>query len=214
MYRIRGLVKKDFVLIRRYTWLLAIYAIAFSGIVQKDNQSLIYSLLPGLMLILGISSDSQRSAQQFLVSLPIPRNQLVLSKYLSSLILITVALLVSVTMSFASDMLYGSHFQLDHALIAGVFVSMLIFMSIYLPFFYWLGLKGFQVVNIVMMVSIMLANGAATWLLKESNLDLGFLKDRFIEQPGMSWFLVTLLALLISVISYIISCRTYSTKDL
>lgn len=214
MYRIGGLVKKDFVLIRRYSWLLAIYVIAFSGIVQKDNQSLIYSLLPGLMLILGISSDSQRSAQQFLVSLPIPRNQLVLSKYLSSLIFIVTAVLISITMDIASSVLYGRPVHLDLMLILGIFVGMLIFMSIYLPFFYWLGLKGFQVVNVVMMVSIMLANGAATWLVTESNFDLGFFKDRFLEQPGLTWFFVILLALLISVISYIISCRTYSTKDL
>ncbi|MBU5673463.1 ABC-2 transporter permease [Paenibacillus brevis] len=212
MHSIGGLVRKDILLIRRFIWLLAIYAIVFSGVVQKDNQTLIYSLFPGLLLILGISSDSQRSAQQFLVSLPVPRNRLVLSKYLSSMIFIVAAVLISTAMNFASDLLYGRPVHLDLMLIAGTFLSMIIFLSIYLPFFYWLGLKGFQVVNVVMMITIMLANGAATWLLTES--DSQFLQDRFLAQPGLSWIFLILLTLLASVISYIISCKAYGTRDL
>lgn len=46
MYRIRGLVKKDFVLIRRYTWLLAIYAIAFSESYKKIIRLLFTACFP------------------------------------------------------------------------------------------------------------------------------------------------------------------------
>lgn len=212
MHSIGGLMKKDFLLIRRFIWLLAIYAVVFSGIMQKGNHTLIYSLFPGLLLILGISSDSQRSAQQFLVSLPVPRNRLVLSKYLSSLILVVAAVLIATGMNFASDLLYGHPVHLDLMLIVGTFLSMVVFMSIYLPFFYWLGLKGFQVVNVVMMIAIMVANGVMTSLLTAS--DFRFLQDRFLEQPGLSWVFLILLTLLVSVISYLISCRAFRTRDL
>lgn len=212
MHSIGGLVRKDILIIRRSIWLLAIYAISFSGVVQKDNQTLIYSLFPGLLLILGISSDSQRSAQQFLVSLPVTRNRLVLSKYLSSIIFIAAAVLISTALNLASDLLYGRPVHIDLVLIAGTFLAMIVFMSIYLPFFYWLGLKGLQVVNIVMMIVIMSANGAVTWLLTAS--DSRFLQDRLLEQPGLSWIFLILLTLLVSVVSYIISCRVYAARDI
>lgn len=212
MYRIGGLVKKDFLLIKRFAWLMAIYAIIFSEIVQKGNQSLIYSLFPGLLLILSISADSQRTAQQFLASLPVSRNRLVLSKYLSSFVINILSILVCAFLDILSDALYGRSIQLNTTLFWGTFLTMTVFIAVYLPFFYWLGLKGFQIVNVVMMMFVMAANGAATWLL--ANIDIKFLKGFSFNRPEMTLIFLPLLVMLLLVISYLISSKLYRKKDL
>ncbi len=212
MPRMICLIRKDIMLIYRYMWLVLIYAFVFSGFIQSNNSTLLYGLLPGLVLILGIGSDARLPNQQFLVTLPVKRSYLVLSKYASSLIFLVSAIVICFIMNVATDMIDFGTVRIDVTFVLGTLISMILFMSLYLPLYYWLGVKGAQFLNIAMMVIIMVGNGAVTALLSSEDMaaPLEWLSSHALA-AGVLLASATVLAL---VVSYLISVSIFRKKDL
>ncbi|MEF2966072.1 ABC-2 transporter permease [Paenibacillus sp. M1] len=212
MPNILGLVRKDFLLMRRYLWLLVIYAVAFSGIISGTGGTMLYGLLPGVLLILTIGADMRQPNQQFLVSLPLKRNQLVLAKYASSFIILVLSIAVCLLMNIATDLLDFGTVRINTALAVGTTVTMSLFISVYLPLYYWLGLKGAQYLNVGMMVIIMIGNGAVTSLL--GSRDMAPALDFLTAHRLQAGLLIGSGTVLVIVVSYLISRSIFMKRDL
>lgn len=212
MSEILNLVRKDFILQRRYIWIIALYVIGFSGLFMNSNLNILYGMLPGMMLILVVSSDMRQANQQFLVTLPVKRSRLVLSKYVTSILFVMLALATCSIVSMGMSLYHSHSASIDYAMLLASLVSVLVLMSIYLPLYYWLGIHGGQYLNIAMMVLVMLGNGAVTDIAFE--YDFTNIITWLNSHPVGSIALGVCSLLLIIVISYLISVRIFKSRDL
>lgn len=209
MPNIMRLLRKDLILVQRYLWLLAIYAFVFSGFIQSNQPFLLYSLLPGMLMILAIGNDLRTPNQQFMVSLPVGRNFLVFAKYVSSLMFLILSLVICAVINTTAHALKSGEMMVDTQIILGTFVSMTLFVSLYLPLYYWLASKGAQFLNIAMMIVIMVGNGTVSEVLGEP-----FLADKIANHPGLVLIFAAGVTVLALIVSYLTSLSIFRKRDL
>lgn len=203
------LLRKDMILVQRYLWLLAVYAFVFSGFIQSNQPFLLYSLLPGMLMILAIGNDLRTPNQQFMVSLPVGRNFLVLAKYVSSFMFLILSLAICAVINTTAYALKSGEILVDTQIILGTFVSMTLFVSLYLPLYYWLASKGAQFLNIAMMIVIMVGNGTVSEVLSEP-----FLADKIANHPGLVLIFAAGVTVLALIVSYLTSLSIFRKRDL
>ncbi|MNW39715.1 hypothetical protein D3C74_168070 [compost metagenome] len=211
MSSISLLMRKDLLLLKRYLWLIVIYTIIFSGFVQKDNL-LLYNFLPMLLLILVVNNDMQPSSQQFLGTLPVRRKVLVLSKYASAgSLLIIAGILGGLVNSLARYYLDGNMY-FHTLLVVGSIISGLLFMALYIPLFYWIGPKGGQFLNIVLILFVMMGNGIVTGILStEQTITI---MDWFNNHPVESGIICSSAIIVAILTSYVISTAIFKQRDI
>ncbi|MNZ54746.1 hypothetical protein D3C78_726580 [compost metagenome] len=211
MSSISLLMRKDLLLLKRYLWLIVIYTIIFSGFVQKDNL-LLYNFLPMLLLILVVNNDMQPSSQQFLGTLPVRRKVLVLSKYASAgSLLIIAGILGGLVNSLARYYLDGDMY-FHTLLVVGSIISGLLFMALYIPLFYWIGPKGGQFLNIVLILFVMMGNGIVTGILStEQTITI---MDWFNNHPVESGIICSSAIIVAILTSYVISTAIFKQRDI
>ncbi|MNP25480.1 hypothetical protein D3C76_1182900 [compost metagenome] len=204
-------MRKDLLLLKRYLWLIVIYTIIFSGFVQKDNL-LLYNFLPMLLLILVVNNDMQPSSQQFLGTLPVRRKILVLSKYASAgSLLIIAGILGGLVNSLARYYLDGNMY-FHTLLVVGSIISGLLFMALYIPLFYWIGPKGGQFLNIVLILFVMMGNGIVTGILStEQTITI---MDWFNNHPVESGIICSSAIIVAILTSYVISTAIFKQRDI
>ncbi|MGZ7444534.1 ABC-2 transporter permease [Paenibacillus sp. TH7-28] len=211
MSNIVRLLHKDLLLMKRYAGVLAVYAIVFSGFIQSNN-SFLYGMLPGMVLILTLSADMQLPVQQFLVNLPVRRSLLVLSKYASAFFFMLAAFLLSVLLDKGAAVLQGVPVNWEPAYMLGVFSVQILVMSVYIPLYFWLGPKGAQFLNIAMML-FFFGGSFAVYSVLGSERAMALIA-RFGEHPYASGLMGICLAVLAVFVSFKISCLIFAKRDL
>ncbi|WP_154120413.1 ABC-2 transporter permease [Paenibacillus monticola] len=205
------LIRKDFVLVRKFLYLLIIYYISM-GFANWSTYSMFAILPPMLLLINSCTLDVHQSNQRFLVSLPVRRQELVLAKYL---VLIPFTLFgfasALVVYGIAGIVGHGSDptFWKEMGITLGAFPLLA---AIYLPLYYWLGTKGAQVVNIVFMLTVMLGSSSVAKLFEWSPLLTTWMKSE--SSNNMLQALIAGIAyIFVMSFSYFISVRIFEKKD-
>ncbi|MGG6311244.1 ABC-2 transporter permease [Paenibacillus macerans] len=205
------LVRKDVLLMQRYIWLLVIYAVVFSGFVQTDSSPL-YGMLPGMVLILVLNADMRLPSQQFLVNLPVRRSFLVLSKYASTFIMMLFAFVFSMLLNAGATAVHGQPVVWNLGQMLSIFLAQILFMSLYIPIYYWLGLNGAQYLNVAMIIVIMIGSQLASGLL--SGDETLRLAATAAEHPVAAGLLGGSAAVLSVVVSYLASRAIFARRDL
>ncbi|MDU4698399.1 MULTISPECIES: ABC-2 transporter permease [Paenibacillus] len=205
------LVRKDLLLLQRYIWLLCIYAVVFSGFVQSDSSPL-YGMLPGMVLILALNADMRLPSQQFLVNLPVRRSFLVLSKYVSAFALMLVAFAFCMLLNAGADLVHGQAVTIHPVQLLSILLTQILFMAIYIPLYYWLGLNGAQYLNVAMIIVVMIGSQLATDLL--SREDTLRLSEAMTAHPAIAGLLGVCVAALAVVISFGVSNNIFARRDL
>ncbi|QQZ59890.1 ABC-2 transporter permease [Paenibacillus sonchi] len=154
MYSSFYLIRKDFILTRKYLLLLLLFYMVI-GYSNQDSY-IVSALLPSMLMLMNACSlDVQHNNQRFLVSLPLPRHQLVLAKYLSLLPYAAISL-ISTLLIYLAGVATGRAIEpiawRDLLLMIACFPLLAAF---YLPLYYWLGQKGMQIVNMIFMMLVM-----------------------------------------------------------
>ncbi|RRJ65465.1 ABC-2 transporter permease [Paenibacillus oralis] len=211
MSNIVHLLHKDLLLMKRYIGVLAVYAIVFSGFVQTNN-SFLYGMLPGMVLILTLSADMQLPVQQFLVNLPVRRSLLVLSKYASAFFFMLAAFLLCLLLDGGAAALQGVPVNWEPAYLLGVFSVQILVMSVYIPLYFWLGPKGAQFLNIAMMI-FFFGGSFAVYNILGSERAMALIA-RFGEHPYASVLMGVCAAALAVFVSFKISCLIFAKRDL
>ncbi|MNW48226.1 hypothetical protein D3C74_255800 [compost metagenome] len=211
MSSISLMVRKDILLLRRYLWLIAVYAIIFSGFVQRENV-LLYNFLPMMLLILVINSDMQPSAQQFMISLPVSRKNIVLSKYLSAAMVIIITGLLSGVVNSLVQSAFSGSIKFDTLLVVASTISGLFFMTLYIPLFYWIGPKGGQFLNVLMIIFVTIGNGVVTGILssEESVALINWLN----AHPGESKLVIAVILSAAMIASFLTSVGIFKRRDI
>ncbi|GGH18334.1 ABC-2 transporter permease [Paenibacillus segetis] len=211
MHSMASLLRKDFQLIQRYLWIILIYAVVFSSLFHKDNQML-FGLLPSMIFIITNSMDMRMPNQRFLVSLPVNRRFLVISKYTNSLIFIVLGFVLCMLINGMSDLYNVGRIGWNLQFVAGTFMSMLLVVLIYLPLHYWLAHRGAQILNVVMMAMVMGGSTAISGIIND--VDSAELMNWIAShQAALGWFSIFSM-LLCLFISYRISLHIFMRRDL
>lgn len=213
---------KDLLVQRRILWFGAGYSLFIFVVFQPPVlETFVYTMgsmvIAYIMLLTAMSMD-ERSVQ-VLNSLPVTRTELIASRYLSvfwfSLIGLLLtgcigALLNLSPLSFPSRLLNPQDIIITLSLV-GVLVA------VYLPFFYWLGSQYVRLLNVVFFLLLFFAPGWITTIITDHphNETLQFLVSRAEQAGALTVSLLVLAAVLfIMLISWAITSRIYSRKDL
>ncbi|MNB94360.1 ABC-2 family transporter protein [compost metagenome] len=212
MYNSFHLIRKDLIIVQKFILLLIPYYMVM-GFTNFDNYT-VFALLPAMLLLINTCTmDVQQNNQKFLVSLPVPRQQIVLAKYL--------AMLPYSVLSFACTvLLYVIAFSVGRTTEPLAWRELLLCIagfpllaSFYLPLHYWLGRKGTQVVNMVFIILVMV-NFAAIKQLMEWFPGLA----EWVSSGRADSLLLPVIAVLGYVLilfcSYLISLRVFTSKDI
>lgn len=212
MYSSLHLIRKDFVLTRRFILLMVPYYLIL-GYTNAEAYTL-FSLFPAVLLLINSCSiDMQHNNQRFLVSLPLPRQRLVLAKYLSlipftmfSLICTLLLYLIAFTLGRLDAPLRWRELGLATA-------AFPLIASFYLPLYYWLGQKGMQVVNFVFLMLIMFNFTALTNLSERVPAISNWIQTGRVDNALLP--VISILAYLIIIFSsYMLSVRLFVNKDI
>ncbi|WP_405113379.1 ABC-2 transporter permease [Paenibacillus sp. FSL K6-1217] len=207
-----ALIRKDFMLCRKFVLLLIPYFILM--LYSNAEAYVVFALLPALLLLINACTiDMQHNNLKFLVSLPVPRQQLIQAKYLTliplslfSLICTLIMYLVALSLGKLDEPLRWRELGLVTAVIP-------LLASFYLPLYYWLGQKGMQIVNFIFMMVLMLNFTALGNLNKDFPGVIQWIRTGKIE--NILLLVIGGLAYLVIIYSsYLISSKVFMNKDI
>lgn len=211
MYSSLYLIRKDFMLTRKFILLLVPYYILM-GYVNAEAYT-VFSMFPAVLLLINSCSiDMQHNNQRFLVSLPVPRQRHIVAKYLT-LIPFSLFSLICTLLLYLFALALG---RIDGPLrwreLGMVTAAFPLLASFYLPLYYWLGQKGMQVVNFIFLMLIMLNFTAITNLTERYPVLANWILTGKVDNVLL--LVMGVLAYLIIIYgSYLLSLRLFVKKD-
>ncbi|MEK3715373.1 ABC-2 transporter permease [Paenibacillus sp. FSL R7-0333] len=212
MHNSVALIRKDFMLTRKFALLLIPYFVLM--LYSNAQAYTVFALLPALLLLINACTiDMQNNNQKFLATLPVPRQRLIQAKYLTLLPLALFSLVCTIVMYYVAVTLGKLDEPLRWKELGLITALVPLLASFYLPLYYWLGQKGMQFVNVVFMIVIMLSFTTFGSLNKEFPALAQWVQDGKID--NMLPVVIGVLAYLIIIYSsYLISSRIYMHKDI
>ncbi|WP_340023767.1 ABC-2 transporter permease [Paenibacillus sp. FSL K6-1096] len=207
-----ALIRKDFMIIRKFTLLLIPYFVLM--IYSNAESYTVFALLPALLLLINACTiDMQHNNQKFLATLPVPRQRLVQAKYMTLLPLALFSIVCTIGMYYVAVAL-GKLDEPLHWKELGLVTALIpLLASFYLPLYYWLGQKGMQITNFIFLMVIMFIFTIFASLNKEYPALSQWIQNGKIE--NMLLVVIGVLAYLIIIYaSYLISSRIYMNKDI
>lgn len=205
MSNVINLIRKDFVLFQKYIWIVLIYLLIFS------NNGLTSGMIPGIVVVLIVGMELKASNQQFLLTLPLNRRLLIIAKYISSIFYALCGLILSVLVSIGFDYFRNGSYSFSITETSIMLFIVIFLTSVYLPLSYWLGFKGTQYLNIVVIIVILSMSSIVSNIIADpdSSSVILWIAD---HQAGSVMF-AGAASLLLLVISYFISFTIFTKKD-
>lgn len=154
-----GLVWKDATLLRNGLIYVAVFGVVFSLLFSESNvMGIVCPMLFSSLVASSFAWDDQCKWDLYAVSAGIPRNRIVLSKYMSSVVFITIGFAIGLVVSVAMPSVTGADTDPASAAIVSVtgWVLSAIVVSISILVNYWTGssVKAQYVSIVVLMASI------------------------------------------------------------
>ena len=154
-----GLVWKDTTLLRNGLIYVAVFGVVFSMLFSESNvMGIVCPMLFSSLVASSFAWDDQCKWDMYAVSAGIPRNRIVMSKYMSSVVFITIGFAIGLVVSLAMPSLTGAGTDLTSVAVVSVtgWVLSAIVVSISILVNYWTGssVKAQYVSIVVLMASI------------------------------------------------------------
>ena len=210
----KGLILKDFYLIKKHIVLLLIIVIAFSFSFYESNtiiyQSIFSALITGSTVMTTFAYDEQRKWTRFAQTMPISRKQYICSKFLFTIIMSTMGAAIGVITSFIASLINSNIsinassviFSLIFATLIGVSLN-----TILIPLLLKFGVEKTRIMRFFVLGIPMAVIVLITGILKE-NFDIS---QEFIL--GLKFVIPISLIIFIYII-YLISVRIFKKKDI
>lgn len=209
-----GLLVKEYYTLRRY-FKQYILLYIFFGVISIYMESLIYfqamvTMSMSMLIFTGMSYDAMAGWDKFVMTMPVSRKEVVLSKYVSCVIYAASALIISIIFSVIVNNIHpigNSSLMPMLAMAATLCCLIFIIYSILLPMIFKLGVEKTRILMIaIIMIPIFIILSVADYLPKTA-LD-------FIEQHRTIFGVAgVVMSILIYIISYFISVGIFSNKE-
>ncbi|MDO4377835.1 MAG: ABC-2 transporter permease [Erysipelotrichia bacterium] len=206
-----GLIKKDILIIKSNLKLIIVMlSVFFIMSLQKDfDISFIPPFIVVMLFISTFSYDEYNKWDAYAVTLPNGRKNVVKAKYLASLILILLAVIITILLNCLSSII-NNHWEFNEfisGLIGGTFVTILI-QAIMYPLIFKLGIeKG----RICLFALTFILTGLITLFSKLVKFRIPI--DLIVFFNNYWYIILPLFLIIILSVSYKISEKIYSTKE-
>lgn len=218
---IKGLITKDLLQLKSYRKSLVIFILIFvvTGIEQGIEEmggyiSIMLTLAFGMFSIATFSYDEQAKADRYIMTLPLTREEIVLSKYvlimLSTIVGAILGIIVSSAIVYLNLKSLPDIQELISMAIGGIF-GIGIVEAIQVPCIYKLGAERGRVQIFIVIAIIAFILGGIFFLGEKMSINLPV--DLNLINQFMPMILVVV-TLLMYYISYRISCNIYSKKEI
>lgn len=203
-----GLVWKDITLLRNGLVYVAVFGAVFSLLFSENNvMGIVCPMLFSSLVSSSFAWDDQCRWDSFAVSTGIPRNRIVMSKFLSAVVFITMGFAIGLAVSVAMPYLTGTETDLVSAAVVSVtgWVLSAIVVSISILVNYWTGnsVKAQYVSIVVLMASI-------AFLVSTTIIASDLLGGDMLMVTGV----LLVIAVLMFVGTYKVSCARFAKRDL
>lgn len=209
----KGLIKKDFLLLKRNLKYFLIVVIIFT-IFSLDGKTFnVAFIVPFIMMTVFISTfswDDFNNFNAYAIALPIGRKNIVKSKYISAVILIIISILLGITISLSTHVILKNAFDFQTVLsdIAGTILGLVIVLSIWLPSIYKFGVEKGRIMLFVGVFLIAFLVTIASKIFDFSEF------INFLNSLENIWFIIVpILTISFLTISYLISKKIYLKKE-
>lgn len=207
----KGLIKKDFLLIKSNVKLIVLMLFVFS-IMTIQGQFDISFIVPFIMVMIFMSTfsyDEYNKWDAYAITIPNGRKNIVKSKYIASLILIVVSIIISLLLNYIIG-LVNNNLDLDKFIstLSGTTFATILILSIMYPFIFKFGIeKG----RIGMFVITFVIVGIVGLFSKYVKIDF---PNDLITIFNNYWFIFLPIVLLVMLlVSYNVSKKIYIKKE-
>ncbi len=203
-----GLIWKDVVLLKSALVYIAVFGIVFSLLFSESNvMGIVCPMLFSSLVSSSFAWDDQCKWDQFAVSAGIGRRSIVIAKFGSSLIFVTIGAVLGFVVSVAMQTINGTGYGLESIAVVSVtgWVLGLIVVSISILVNYWTGssVKAQYVSIIVLMASI-------AFLVSATMIASDILGGNMLAVTAV----LIVVMLVIMTASYKASCSKFEARDL
>jgi len=207
------LIKKDILMQKKTIGLSLFVILLFSFTLSPMGTAgfAVSTLAVTYMLMLGASAlEEKTNSDMMLVSLPIKKRTIVLSKYVSVYVYAAYAVLANVLIHFIADVLHMNSFGFPVTWqgVLGAVVAVSFFASVSFPLIFKYGYMKSRMANYVVLFGMVFGGTALVKYLTRS-VDLGFLRD----VSGGGWVGGIVPTALLVVLSCVLSLRFYKNRE-
>lgn len=209
----KGLITKELIMLKKQLFALSVLIITFSAASIWGELSFCM-VIPMFLSIFSINSltvDEQSKWQQYSISLPYSRKIIVSSKYVTTIIVLMISVLVLTVCYFISGFVHSEHSIKLSLLISGGLLTGTVYPILFFPLALKLSsLNGRTVLFIINAVfGGILGALACTFLDSEFSSDVSVF-SRFEFLP----LIILAVVIVLYLISWIISIKIYEKRDL
>lgn len=220
---IKGLIIKDLLNLSHYKFSLFVIVIIFLGLGMSSKETL--NFLPiMLMTMLGMiglstfSYDELSKADKYLLALPTNKKELVKAKYLLSIIMILIGAIISIIATMATNYIIFQEriepLSIMSMLVGGIFGISLV-ECIQIPSVYKWGAEKGRIQMFVLIILVSGLIGGGIFLLTKHGFNLQFDTNGILEIiKNFGMFIAIAVIFLMYFLSYQLSCKIYSKKDI
>ncbi|QZY55080.1 ABC-2 transporter permease [Crassaminicella profunda] len=217
------LIMKD-IRIQKKSFLFAIFypIFAVSAFGAPDFSESIYIMmgvaLTYIFALTAVTYDEKNKSEIFLLSLPIKKQHIIISKYLSIFVFCFISIVISGTIGAILNItgIFTSLRLINFIDIIAIFISMYLLMAIYYPLYFKFGTTYLKLVNIAFFMLVFFAPSTILKFLLE-NKDMPLIMDliNFINHttPWQISLLIIFIVMLILILSFLVSLKIYKNKD-
>ncbi|MFC4307109.1 ABC-2 transporter permease [Cohnella boryungensis] len=138
-----NLVRKDFFILRWQYAIVGVYVFFYGLLMTAPGTALLLGVTPPILMMMMTSRLEARSHGLPLAgTLPVTRDQIVKARYMTVLLQTALGIGVTTAMSLFSHYALGQENGLSWETVAYAVGIVLLFSSIFLPVYYWLGAQG------------------------------------------------------------------------
>lgn len=207
-----GLIKKDLLIMRNNLKYFLLMILVFSFFAKESNIIYFIPIFISIMIfITTFSYDDYNKWNTYAITLPLSREKIVLSKYITSFLLMIGTVLITFLLSFAiGTITHSFHFDEVFPMLFGGLFALVLLQSFMYPLIYKFGTeKG----RIGLFVGVFAVSGLVGYLVNHVKIDTtaftGFIQ--FFNQYGI--LLLSIVMVILFVGSYFVSKRIYLKKE-
>ena len=216
----KGLIIKDLCVIKNQmkTLLLVLAFFVIFSIINEDATFILF-LIPFYMIMILITTfnyDEFNKWDSYCNSLPLSRKEIVKSKYILFNATSLIVLILGVLASFIiPNFIENTTFESIYASIIGVAFGICLVISLLIPFYYKFGSQKGRIMLFLTVAILALLIGTITSLDVFNNIELmNIINSLNNLSLGMFTLLLIIVTIIIMTISYYISVKIYSNKEL
>ncbi len=210
-----GLIKKDLLIVKNNMHFIFIIIAAYVAVGLVEGESSWISFIPALiflMIIATFSYDEFNKTDAYISTFPCGKNNVVKAKYITTIIIFSLATLVSFILSVMIGFM-NNNLNLHDCLATniGILTGIALVQSIFFPMIYKFGIEKSRIGLFILVFSI---TGIIAFL-SQSGLNIKInIPHSLITLFNNYWFIfLPFLAILILYISYRVSATIYGKKE-